>query len=79
MFLTTYQKFKISYDKAKVDQLRSYLFECKVITKVEINAVRKEYSGKVLNNKQLIYLGKLGPGIMRKRRERDKELQWSRS
>jgi hypothetical protein len=41
--------------------------------------LEKEYSGKLLNNKQLIYLGKLGPGIMRKKREKDKELQWSRS
>jgi hypothetical protein len=59
--------------------LSSYVFECKAITKLENNAVRKEYSGKVLSNKQLIYLGKLGPGKMRKRRERDKELQWNRS
>jgi hypothetical protein len=58
--------------------LSSYVFECKAITKLENNG-RKEYSGKVLRNKQLIYLGKLGPGKMRKRRERDKELQWNRS
>jgi hypothetical protein len=58
--------------------LSFYLFECKVITKLENNVIRKEYSGKLLNNKQLI-LGKLGPGIMRKKREKDKELRWSRS
>jgi hypothetical protein len=59
--------------------LSFYLFECKVITKLENNVIRKEYSGKLLNNKQLIYLGKLGPGIMRKKREKDKELRWSRN
>ena len=65
--------------KVKFDQLSFYLFECKVITKLENNVIRKEYSGKLLNNKQLIYLGKLGPGIMRKKREKDKELRWSRN